>query len=509
MKLKITAAMLICLLAVGCSAPEDEKKPLPGTEEPVKVTDTVTDTLFIGYDRQELFTWETAPSYMVNDKGEKILEMNGNHKSIFEVDGKQYAMERTIENAVQNEYGWYDYEYKFIAYNDKGEKVGEMKNINNARHIKDGRFSVYNNKLNTYKIVNIFTGEEEETGFIDIIFANDEAIGLMYMDDEYNFKGLSDPDGENYREFTLYDGMYTVTTDHNTFLVAQLNLEESKKINSSASEYSGRLQHLLNFEGEKVVDVNFDRISSQSDHILGYTTSGETYILDGKDGGIIAIVPFEVVRYYEGSGVLVKHEKDLSSKSGNKFSLVDMDMNVISDGWEGFSDMYRGGNDEYFTFYKYKEGESYDTDIYIINIKGEVTFGPFSEQDEWIMAMCKNHIITEGYDREKHTQTYNVYDYYGNRVDLGKDYVSFQRQYNYDGTPDYFIAAYENPVSAGHIFDIYDAELNLLYSGFNYIYPYGNTGRFASVAKGFDIGIFDIETGQWIYKEAAFNGLDD
>ena len=514
MKHKLLVAMLACALMAGCSAPKEEAKTEPvnttKTETEAKDVLPVTDTLFIGYGKEDLFYGDmTETSYVVNNKGEKILELNSNYKSIVEIDGKQYALERTLENTKENEYGGYDYKYLYTIYNDKGEKQGEIKNVEYIQHIKGGTFYIYNYAENMYETVNIFTGEREKTNLQDIVFVNNEVVATLHMDEEYKFKGISIAETGEYKELPLYDSAYPISTDNNTFIVARLNFEEAKKINPDAGEYTNRTVHLLDAKGEKIVDVDFQSISSQDNQILAYAVSGETYILDGENGEIMTIVPGEVVKYYERTGVFVKFDKEDSAKNGGRFSLVDMDMNVISGGWDGFSDMYRSGTDEFFTFSKYHEDGSYNSDVYIINLEGEVTFPPFAEIDEWIMANCKNYIIIQGYNRETYEQTYKVYDYYGNLVDLGKNYVYLNRQYNPGGYGDYFIAAYENPVSAGYLYDIYDEELNLLHSDFNYVYPFGNTGRFVSVAQGFDIGIFDVETGNWVYREASFSDLDD
>jgi len=435
--------------------------------------------------------------------------MSKDSKSIVELNDKKYVMVRTIGNTEQNEYGWYDYDYVYTFYDEAGAKQGEIIGVSYIQHLYGSKFYAYNNKTREYFIIDPLTGEKEATDFLEILYCNDGAVAVVHMDENYNFKGISDPDGSNYREMDMYDTVYPISTNDNTFLVAQLKLTEAREAITGEDRYTARVQHLLDLNGEKVVDMEFDQIYAHEDNILAHEGENVTFVLDGKTGEVLRGLPGNVVSVFEDTGVFIKVEENEDSQHGRIYSLMDFDINVLSTGWEGYSDMYRGGTDEYFMFYKYSDPESYSTDMYIVNTEGDITFGPFGEKDAWIIAMCKNSFITERYDSEEGKQVYEAYDYNGNRIDLGKEYVSIQRQYNNDGYNDYFILAYENPVSAGHIFDIFDMELNVVYSGFNYVYPYGDSGRFISAAQGFNIGIFDLDTGKWIYKERNFNDLED
>ena len=66
MKLKMLSLVLACMFLAGCtSAPADtdiKTENKPETDITTETDETIEDTLFIGYDRQELYTWDTAPS---------------------------------------------------------------------------------------------------------------------------------------------------------------------------------------------------------------------------------------------------------------------------------------------------------------------------------------------------------------------------------------------------------------------------------------------------------------
>ncbi len=512
MKKKILAVLAVCIFMAGCqTAPTDKETVSETKPDSTAVSEnknTPEDTLFIGYGRQDLFSWGNADSYVVNKEGKKIIEMSSTQKTIIDIDGRQYAVDRVVGNTVENEHGWYDYDYNYVVYDDTGEKIGEMEGISYAQYISDGRFYGYNNKERKYYIFDILSGERKDTNTLEILYRNNEAIGFIQMDENYNFKGISDLDG-NLIALDMYDSAYPISTDSNTFLVAQLKLDEARQVVTEADRYRNRIVHLLTLEGEKVVDMDFDNIYAQEDVIFA-RDSGATFVLDGKTGEVLRGFPGEVVAFNEKKGVFIKVEESEEARYGRIYSLIDFDMNVLSTGWEGYSDMYRGGTDEYYMFYKYEDPETYYSSMYIVNTKGEITFGPFEEKDAWVVAMCENCFLTQSYDSENGRQVYEIFDYDGKKSQFEKDYVSIQRQYNNDGYTDYFIAAYENPVSAGHIYDIIDMDLNVVHSGFNYVYLYGvDSGRFVSVSQGFDIGIFDVEEGSWIYKERSFNSLED
>ncbi len=329
----------------------------------------------------------------------------------------------------------------------------------------------------------------------------------MYLDENYDLKGISDPDGDNYKELLLYENGYIVSTDENSFLACQLKAAPAGEGTNNGSNYARRVTHLLTLEGELVTDIAFDTISTYEDHILA--KAGDiTYVLDGTTGEVIRELTGNIVRFFEDSGVFVVSKDDDEKRSGTSYGLMDIDMNVLTEGWDGYSNLYKGGTDDYFTFYNYVDN-TYVTDTYIVSKEGKVVFGPFAEKDTWIFIMNDDKFITERYDTVNYNPIYEMYDYEGNSLEFDKDYVSIQRQYNFNGVKDYIIAAYDNPVSAGYLYDVLDMDLNVLYSGFNYIYPYGNGGRVASVSKGFDIGLFDLETGEWVYSERSFNSLDD
>ena len=512
MKLKMFSLALACVLLSGCtSAPADndiKTENKPDTTITTETDETIADTLFIGYDRLELYTWDEASSYIVNKNGEKIIPMSADNKSILDINGKQYAMVRTMGNTKLNENGWYDYDYIYTVYDEEGNVIGEISNVSYVQHIADGKFYAYNNKERKYYIFDIFSGEKKDTNTLEILFRNNTAVGMIHMDENYNFHGISDLEG-NFKPLEMYDSAYATHTNYNTFLVAQVKLDEAREMVTGEDRYKNRIVHLLSLEGEKLLDMDFDNIYALEEYLLA-SDSNATFVLDGKTGEVIRGLPGRVVSVNEEKGVFIKEEESEDSRYGRIYSLMDFDMNVLSTGWEGYSDMFRGGTDDYYMFYKYEDPETYYSSMYVVNTKGEITFGPFEEKDAWVVAMCENCFLIEKYNSEEGRQVYELFDYNGNKKELEKDYVSIQRQYNYDGYTDYFIAAYENSVSAGHIYDILDMDFNVIHSGFNYVYPYGaNSGRFVSVARGFNIGKFDNETGNWIYKEKCFNALED
>ena len=77
MKLKMLSLVLACMFLAGCtSAPADtdiKTENKPDTDITTETDETIEDTLFIGYDRLELYTWDTAPSYIVNKNGENVV----------------------------------------------------------------------------------------------------------------------------------------------------------------------------------------------------------------------------------------------------------------------------------------------------------------------------------------------------------------------------------------------------------------------------------------------------
>ncbi len=490
MKRKALALFMACFMLAGCTQ-------TPTGSETTDTTKTETEsTLFVGYNKVTDIMWGTNESYVVNKNGKKIIDMSENYKYVFDIDGKEYAFEREVGEITENvEYGFYENFWNYVIYDEDGNKVGEINDVSNANYISDGNFMTYNYRDNIFKMVNPFTGEEKETSFVEVVHKDDKPVGLMYQDENYRAAGYSDLNGENYIDLSGYSYCYQT----GGFIVCVS--EGENFVNRST---------ILNTKGEKVSDVEYENVIFDRMYLLGHV-DGKTHVMDSETGKVIYEIDGKAQDIFEDGHYITSRERTEEEKGERDsrwvYSLFDKDGNLLSDGWDGYNSFYRSNASEYFVFYDY--GKNYQNESYIVDLNGEIVYGPITELHHWISEMGDDYFILTGYDSELNKNTLDVLDYDGNKIDLGKEYVGFQRQYNYDKYPDYFFAYYENPISQGYLYDILDMDLNVLYTGFNSIQAGGNSTTVFSAAKGFDIGLFDVATGEWIYKERSFNSLND
>ena len=92
------------------------------------------------------------------------------------------------------------------------------------------------------------------------------------------------------------------------------------------------------------------------------------------------------------------------------------------------------------------------------------------------------------------------------------NYKRFSYYYNPETGVNYYVLAYQSPASNNsYIYEVLDSDMNVISDGFKDINGYGMDGNdyIISAAKGFDIGIYDFKTNEWIYKQSVFSELED
>lgn len=497
-KFYLTPILILTLLS-GCTASTD----ISNNSENVSNNPAVVSPgeMIIGYDKLNgLYDW-TNTTYVVNSEGKKIIDFSDNDKQIITYNENQYVVERTIGTVTQNEeYGYYENTYDYTIYDHNGNEVGNIKDIHYASYIANGNFITYNWSNKQYYIENPFTGEKKETNYIEVLSNNDKPVALLHMDENHQLKSMSDIEMKNFKDMTEYDYGYPAVTKNKTYLIAHRKYTEYEQQNRDTMK---ECFHLFSADGEKLIDKDFIYIHNSDNYIRAY--DGEkTLILDADTIEIIREIDGEVAKY-NSDGTYIQTVINIDNNR-NSYRYMSEDNRILSENWSGFN-YYNGEDKGYYVFtVDVNTNTSYSYDSYLIDKNGKVILGPLSNDKGYISYLFNKGFIVEDYDSEP---CYRIYDYSGKETVPEKEYILINQVSNNKEYDDIFVGVYENPVSAGYLYDILDMNFEIMYSGFNYVNAYSIQNGIISASKGFTIGLFDLKTGQWVYTEKIFNSLDD
>lgn len=521
MKRSVVALVLTAVMLSGCtSAPKGnenagEVKNNAVTEENSSDKFSVRDGIFLGYIDTDAMYYDTGilRSYIANGKGELIVPVSETDKSIIEYDGKQYAVEDSISNVEKITEEGYDYEYysydnTYVIYDENGKEVCRIEDVAFANYLSDGNFYVCLGNEEGYALINPFTGRNEKTGPCDIIYnyITRENLGLIRMDESWNVQGISDINGDNYFELEGYNYGYGVPTKYTSFIAMKKDVAPDSDFAENVGYEVTDLANLYDLKGNRLSDIDFIGINSTDEYVLCYD-GNETHVFDGKDGKELYTINgnveylFDNGNYVELSGYDENRKQTHTVMSGNG--------EVLSGGWANFN-YYNNESKDKFVFGK--EIRNYVYENYILDTDGNTLCGPIGGEESWIVAVADNYFIVENYDSNNYTTSYNIYDYSGNEKNADKKYSRFSYYYNPETEYTYYIMAYKNPISSSsYVYDILDSDMNVISTGFKGVnfFNQNKNDCVVSVEKGFDIGIYDFKTDEWIFKQSAFNILED
>ena len=522
MKKSVFALAAAAVMLTGCtSSPTgkntaDEPKNNTALSEKEEVKFAERDGMFLGYNEiGSLYTVAGSPlTYIVSGKGKVVLPLSDTSKDVIENGGKKYAVEGIVTNVrkVTDEeynYDYYDYDMDYHIYDEDGKEVGSIMGKNFASYMGDGNFYAYGSSGNEYFIVNPFTGSEKSIGLSGIVYddVNYRNVGILYLDEDYNVTGFSDVSGENRFDITGYSNGYGLSTKDATFLCLQSCADEETAADNGIS-YTESCD-IYDLNGNKLNEKGYVMIFSRYNCLLAFD-GNVTHVLDGKTAEELYTIDGKVWSVLKNGNYVVCNSSGSDGACNETYALMSKDGEVLSDGWDSYDLTY--GSDFTNRLILNKEIDEQTYEKYVLDDNGNVLCGPVDGSNKWITATTENYYVIESYNEDTFDMEYHIYDYAGNEKYADKNYKRFSYYYNPKTDVTYYVLGYESPASnSSYIYEVLDSDMNIISGGFKDINYYGMSGNdyIISVAKGFDIGIYDFKTNEWIYKQSVFSELED
>ena len=213
---------------------------------------------------------------------------------------------------------------------------------------------------------------------------------------------------------------------------------------------------------------------------------------------------------FKNGNYVVCHGSYSDGVYNQTYTVMSRDGEVLSDGWDSYDIPYTSDLTDKIILSKKVAERQYER--YVLDDDGNVLCGPITGSDKWISEATDNYYIVEAYDEDNFGMDYYIYDYAGNEKYSDKNYKRFSYYYNPETGVNYYVLAYQSPASNNsYIYEVLDSDMNVISDGFKDINGYGMDGNdyIISAAKGFDIGIYDFKTNEWIYKQSVFSELED